>query len=98
MAILRFHISPSEPCISAIFKPKHSKFWILIENYITTNSTYFLIKYQSALELGPSSGNEENGESIDWMDEGELNLNGISMPQDEEIHAFPIYSMKEHFK
>jgi hypothetical protein len=38
MAILRFPISPSEPCILAIFKPKNLKFWILIENYITTNN------------------------------------------------------------
>jgi hypothetical protein len=41
--------------------------------------------------------NEENGESADWMDEEDLDLNGISIPQDEEIQALPIYSMKEHF-
>jgi hypothetical protein len=39
MVILRFPISPSEPCIFAIFKPKNFKFWIPIENYITTNET-----------------------------------------------------------
>jgi hypothetical protein len=39
MAILRFPISPSEPSIFAIFKPKNSKFWILIGNYITKNDT-----------------------------------------------------------
>jgi hypothetical protein len=37
MAILRFAISPAEPCLFAIFKPGTFKFWILIENYITTN-------------------------------------------------------------
>jgi hypothetical protein len=40
MATFRSPISPSEPCIFAIFKPKNFKFWILIENYITTNDTY----------------------------------------------------------
>lgn len=40
--------------------------------------------------------NVENGESADWIDEDELDLNGISIPQDEEIHALPIYSMEEH--
>jgi hypothetical protein len=39
MAILRFPISSSEPCSFAIFKPINFKFWILIENYITTNDT-----------------------------------------------------------
>jgi hypothetical protein len=33
MAILRFPISPSEPCIFAIFKPINLKILILIENY-----------------------------------------------------------------
>jgi hypothetical protein len=52
MAILRF--SPSEPCIIAIFKPKNFKFWILIENYITTNYTAGLsISSGIELELGP---------------------------------------------
>ena len=36
-------------------------------------------------------------ESVDWIDEEDLYLNGISTPQDEEIRALPIYSMKEHF-
>jgi hypothetical protein len=40
MAILRFPSSPSEHCLFAIFKPENFKFWILIENYITTNDTY----------------------------------------------------------
>jgi hypothetical protein len=44
------------------------------------------------------NANEENVESVDWMDEEELDLNGISIPQDKEIHAVPIYSMEEHFK
>jgi hypothetical protein len=39
MAILRFPISPSEPCIVAIFKLKNFKFKILIKNYITKNDT-----------------------------------------------------------
>jgi hypothetical protein len=52
MAILRFHISLSEPCIFAIFEPKNFKFWILIENYITTNDTSgFVISCLLALEL-----------------------------------------------
>jgi hypothetical protein len=61
MAILRFIISPSEPCIFAIFKPKNQKkkLWILIENYITTNETSgFFDKLSISsgieLELGPS--------------------------------------------
>lgn len=41
--------------------------------------------------------NEENGESVDWIDEEYLDLNGISTLQHEEIRALPIYSMKEHF-
>jgi hypothetical protein len=59
MAILRFHISPSEPCIFAIFEPKNLKFLILIENYITTNDTSgFCDKLSNSSgidrELGPS--------------------------------------------
>jgi hypothetical protein len=59
MAILLFPISPSEPCIFAIFKPKHSKFKILIENYVTTNGTSEIIDNLSInsgieLKLGPS--------------------------------------------
>jgi hypothetical protein len=59
MAILRFPISPSEPSIFAIFKPKIFKFWILIENYITTNDTSgFFDKLSNSsgieLELEPS--------------------------------------------
>ena len=41
--------------------------------------------------------NEENGESVDWIDEEDVDLNGISTPQDEEIRALPIYSANEHF-
>jgi len=48
-------------------------------------------------ELRIIIANEENGKSADWMDEEELDLNGMEIPQDEEIHAIPIYSMKEHF-
>ena len=48
-------------------------------------------------ELMVIIANEENGESVDWIDEEDLDLNGISTPQDEEIRALPIYSMKEHF-
>jgi hypothetical protein len=59
MAILRFPISPSEPCIFAIFEPKNFKFWILIENHITTNIISgffdkFSISSGNELELGPS--------------------------------------------
>jgi hypothetical protein len=57
MAILRFLISPSEPCIFAIFKPTNFKFWI--ENYITKNDTsgfFDKLSISSAIELqlGPS--------------------------------------------
>ena len=41
--------------------------------------------------------NAENEESADWIDEEDLDLNGISIPQDEENRALPIYSLKEHF-
>ena len=43
------------------------------------------------------SANEENGESVDWIEEEELDLNGISISQDEQIRALPIYSIKEYF-
>jgi len=36
-------------------------------------------------------------ESVDWIDEKELNLNGISIPEDDDSHTFPVYSMSEHF-
>jgi hypothetical protein len=59
MAILRFPISPFEPCIFAIFKPTNFKFWILIKNYITTNNTsgfFEKLSISSGIEpeLGPS--------------------------------------------
>jgi hypothetical protein len=59
MAILRFFISPSEPLIFAIFKPINFKFWILIENYKTTNDTsgfFDQLSINSGIELefGPS--------------------------------------------
>jgi hypothetical protein len=59
MAILRFPISLSEPCIFVIFKPINFKFWILIKNYITTNYTFgFFDKLSISsgieVELGPS--------------------------------------------
>jgi hypothetical protein len=46
-------------CDFAIFEPKNLKFWILIENYITTNYTSgFFVKLTISsgieLELGPS--------------------------------------------
>jgi hypothetical protein len=53
MAIFRFPISPSEPCIFAIFKAKNFKFWILIENHVTTNDK-LSIRSGIELELGPS--------------------------------------------
>jgi hypothetical protein len=53
MAILRFCISPPEPCIFAIFKPTNFKFWILIEIYITTNDTSGF--FDSAQILDPKS-------------------------------------------
>jgi hypothetical protein len=45
-------------CDFAIFKPKNFKFWILIENYITTNETSGFCDKMSIssgieLELGP---------------------------------------------
>jgi hypothetical protein len=45
-------------CDFAIFKPKNFKFWILIENYITTNDTSGFCDKMSIssgieLELGP---------------------------------------------
>ena len=35
--------------------------------------------------------NEENGESAEWIDEEELDLNGISISPDEETNTFPIF-------
>jgi hypothetical protein len=59
MAILRFPVSPSEPCIVAIFKPTNFKFKILIKNYITKNDTsgfFDKLSISSGIEveLGPS--------------------------------------------
>jgi hypothetical protein len=59
MAVLRFSISPSKPCIFAIFEATNLKFWILIENYITTNDTsgffdQLPIRSGIELKLGPS--------------------------------------------
>ena len=36
-------------------------------------------------------------ESADWIDEKELYMNGISIPQNENIQALYIYSMIELF-
>ena len=36
-------------------------------------------------------------ESVDWIDEEELDLNGISIPGDDDNQTFPVYSMSEHF-
>jgi hypothetical protein len=57
MAILRFPISSSEPCIVAIFKPQNLKF--RIQNYLTTNDTSRFFDKLSVssgigLELEPS--------------------------------------------
>jgi len=41
--------------------------------------------------------NVGNGESVDWIDEEELNLNGISIPEDDDNQTFSVYSMNEHF-
>jgi hypothetical protein len=59
VAILRFPISPPEPCILVIFKLINFIFWNLIENYITANDTsgFFdklSISSEIELELGPS--------------------------------------------
>jgi hypothetical protein len=59
MAILRFPVSPPEPCIVAIFKPTNFKFKILIKNYITKNNTsgfFDKLSISSGIEveLGPS--------------------------------------------
>ena len=48
-------------------------------------------------ELMVITMSEENGESVDWMDEEDVDLTGISIPRDEQIHATPIYSIKDHF-
>jgi hypothetical protein len=56
MAILHFPISPSEPCIFSSFKTKNFKFWILIENCITTNDTsFFYYKKKHLIREGPNS-------------------------------------------
>jgi hypothetical protein len=54
MAILRFGISPSEPCIFAIFKLKNFKFLILIENDTSGFFDKMPISSEIELELGPS--------------------------------------------
>ena len=33
--------------------------------------------------------NVENGESVDWIDEKVLDLNGISIPEDDDNQTFP---------
>jgi len=48
-------------------------------------------------ELMVIIANVENGESVDWIDEEELDLNGISIPGDDDNQTFPVYSMSEHF-
>ena len=35
----------------------------------------------------------ENEESVDWIDEKELDLNGISIPEDDDNQTFPVYSI-----
>ena len=40
--------------------------------------------------------NVENEESVDWIDEEELDFNGISIPEDDDNQTFPVYSISEH--
>ena len=44
--------------------------------------------------------NQENGESVDWFDEQDLDLTGIAIPNEEPANtpAFPVLSMKDHFQ
>ena len=48
-------------------------------------------------ELMVIIANGENGESVDWIDKEELDLNRISIPEDDDNQTFPVYSMSEHF-
>ena len=48
-------------------------------------------------ELMVIIANVENEESVDWIDEEELDLNGISIPEDDDNQTFPVYVISEHF-
>jgi len=48
-------------------------------------------------ELMVIIANVENEESIDWIDEEELDLNGISILEDDDNQTFPVYSISKHF-
>jgi len=41
--------------------------------------------------------NVENRESVDWIDEEELDLNRISILEDDDNQTFPVYYMSENF-
>ena len=41
--------------------------------------------------------NVENGDSVDRINKEELDLNGISIPEDEDIQVLHLNSMIEHF-
>ena len=41
--------------------------------------------------------NVENEESVDWIDKEKLDLNGVSIPEDDDNQTFPVYSISEHF-
>ena len=41
---------------------------------------------------------EENGESVDWMEEEDLNMDGIQVPQEKVDVGLPILPLSEHFK
>lgn len=42
---------------------------------------------------------EENGEHVDWVDEDELDVTGIILPQEEDgdDNPMPVITMEEHF-
>ena len=44
--------------------------------------------------------NQENEESVDWFEEDELDLDGVSVPPDSStgFHGFPVISVEEHLK
>jgi len=48
-------------------------------------------------ELMVIIANVENEESLDWIDEEELDPNEISIPEDDDNQTFPVYSISEHF-
>ena len=42
---------------------------------------------------------EENGEHVEWVDEDELDVTGIILPQEEDgdDNPMPVITMEEHF-